>query len=145
MKSDIKASRIISSIIPAVGLFNRFFVKLPLGKRILAHSNRLLGRLLPSLSFLGYIKGATFENAIHNWENFLNLIGADYEVEQILPEERLYTIKRCPAGYCRLEHLDACTATMELDNSLVQRSGARLIVDKRAPLDGICIERVVPK
>jgi hypothetical protein len=34
---------------------------------------------------------------------------------------------------------------MELDNSLIESSGAKLIVDKRFPIDGICVERVVKK
>jgi hypothetical protein len=34
---------------------------------------------------------------------------------------------------------------MELDSSLVENSGAKLLVDKRFPLDGVCVERVVFK
>jgi hypothetical protein len=34
---------------------------------------------------------------------------------------------------------------MKLDNSLVENSGARLVVDKRFPIDGVCVERIVPK
>jgi hypothetical protein len=144
MKRDSIASRIIIMMLPIVGLFNRVFVRLPLGKRVISLSNRLTGKTLPSLAFLGYRKGASYETAIHNWENFLDLIGADYEAENISPEERRYTINRCPAGYCRSEHLDACQATMEIDRNLVEISGGRLIVDKRFPTDGICVERVVP-
>jgi hypothetical protein len=31
---------------------------------------------------------------------------------------------------------------MELDHRLVESSGGKLIVEKRFPLDGICIEKV---
>jgi hypothetical protein len=108
-------------------------------------TNKALGRLLPKLSFLGFRKEASYENAVWNWEIFLKLIGAEYDVEVKSPQSRIYNIKKCPAGHCRLEHLDACNATMELDNSLVENSGEKLIVDKRFPIDGICVERVVKK
>ncbi|MBF0119310.1 MAG: hypothetical protein HQK79_10780 [Desulfobacterales bacterium] len=146
MKTDIKNSRIISMLISVVGFCNRFVVNLPIfGKGIVGLSNKSLGKLLPSLTFLGFRKNATYENAIWNWEIFLNLIGAEYELEETISDSKCYIIKRCPAGYCHLEHLNACEATMELDHSLVESSGARLIVEKRLPIDGICIERIVPK
>lgn len=145
MKRDSIASRIIIMMLPVVGLFNRVFVRLPLGKRVISLSNRLTGKTLPSLVFLGYRKGASYETAVHNWENFLDIIGADYEVENISPEEKRYVINRCPAGYCRPEHFDACQATMEIDHNLVENSGGRLIVDKRFPTDGICVERLIPR
>ena len=47
------------------------------------------------------------------------------------------TRPECPARHCRLDHLDGCNATMELDKSLVLSSGARLIVDKQFPIDTI--------
>jgi hypothetical protein len=145
MKTVIKTSGIISKTIPFFGLYIRGVVRIPLLGRMLGSTNKALGRLLPNLSFLGFRKEASYENAIWNWEIFLKLIGAQYDVEETSPESKLYTIKGCPAGYCRLEHLDACKVTMELDNSLIERSGARLIVDKQFPTDGICVERVVRK
>jgi hypothetical protein len=145
LKIEIKPSGIISKIVPFFGLFIRSFVRIPLFGKFLGATNKALGRLLTKLSFLGFGKEASYENAIRNWEVFLKLIGAKYDVEQTSPESRLYTINECPAGYCRLEHLDACKVTMELDNSLVESSGAKLIVEKRFPIDGICVERIVPK
>jgi hypothetical protein len=145
MGVDSNNPGIISKAVPFWGFLFRFLAGIPLTGRITAFTNRLLGRLLPGFSFLGFRKEASYENAVWNWEIFLKLIGADYDVDETAPQERLYTIKKCPAGHCRAEHLKGCNVTMELDNSLVERSGARLIVDKRAPLDGICIERVVPK
>lgn len=145
MKTGVKHSGIIAKTIPFFGLYIRAVVRIPLLGRMLGSTNKALGRLLPNLSFLGFRKEASYENAIWNWEIFLKLIGAQYDVEGTSPESKLYTIKECPAGYCRLEHLDACKVTMELDNSLIERSGARLIVDKRFPIDGICVERIVPK
>jgi hypothetical protein len=145
MKTEVKHSGIISKTIPFIGLYIRGVVRIPLLGRMLGSTHKALGRLLPNLSFLGFRKEASYENAIWNWEIFLNLIGAQYDVEETSPESRIYTIKECPAGHCRLEHLDACKVTMELDNSLIERSGARLIVDKRLPIDGICLERIVPK
>ena len=145
MEKEIKYSRIISKTVPFWGAYFRIAVKIPLIGKTVGLTNKALGRLLPKLSFLGFRKEASYENAIWNWEIFLKLIGAQYDVEETSPESRLYTIKGCPAGYCRLEHLDACKVTMELDNSLIERSGARLIVDKRLPIDGICLERIVPK
>jgi hypothetical protein len=145
MKTKIKPSGIISKTIPFFGLYFRILIRIPLLGRTVGLTNKALGRLLPNISFLGFRKEASFENAVWNWENFLKLIGAQYDVEISTSRSRIYTIKKCPAGHCRLEHLDACKATMELDNSLVERSGARLIVDKRLPLDGTCVERVAPK
>ena len=145
MKTEIKHSRIISKTIPFWGSYFRVVVRIPLLGRTVGLTNKALGRLFPKLSFLGFRKEASYENAVWNWEIFLKLIGADYDVEAISPQSRIYNIKKCPAGHCRLEHLDACNATMELDNSLVESSGARLIVDKRFPIDGICVERVVKK
>jgi hypothetical protein len=145
MKTGVEPSGIIAKTIPFFGLCIRGAVRIPLLGKILGSTNKALGRLLPRLSFLGFQKEASYENAIHNWEIFLKLIGAQYHVEEASPGSRLYTISKCPAGYCRSAHLDACTVTMELDNSLIKRSGARLIVDKRSPLDGICLERLVPQ
>jgi hypothetical protein len=145
MKTEIKSSGIISKTIPFWESYFRIVVRIPLLGRTVGLTNKALGRLLPKLSFLGFRKEASYENAVWNWEIFLKLIGADYDVEAISPQSRIYNIKKCPAGHCRLEHLDACNATMELDNSLVESSGAKLIVDKRFPIDGICVERVVKK
>lgn len=144
MKTNDKTSLNVSFMIPAVGLFNRIVIKLPiLGKNILNLSNKMIGKLLPNLTFLGFRKETTYENAIWNWENFLSLIGADYTVENDSSSSRIYTIYKCPAGYCRLKHLGACQCTMELDHSLVESSGAKLVVEKRFPIDGVCIEKII--
>lgn len=143
MESDSALSWIILKATPFFGSYCRGVVRIPIIGRMLRLTNKLLGRLLPRLSFLGFRKGASYENAVWNWEIFLKLIGAQYDVQETSPRERLYTIKKCPAGHCRIEHLEACKATMELDNSLIETSGARLIVDMRFPIDGVCIERVV--
>jgi len=145
LKTESILSGIILKTTPYFGSYCRGVVRIPLLGRTLGLTNKVFGRLLPKLSFLGFRKEASYENAVWNWEIFLKLIGAEYEVEVISPQSRLYNIKKCPAGHCRLEHIDACNATMELDNSLVESSGAKLIVDKRFPIDGICVERVVLK
>ena len=145
MNTESNLSGIILKTTPFFGSYCRGVVRIPFLGRTLGLTNKALGRLLPKLSFLGFRKEASYENAVWNWEIFLKLIGADYDVEAISPQSRIYNIKKCPAGHCRLEHLDACNATMELDNSLIESSGARLIVDKRFPIDGICVERVVKK
>jgi len=145
MEKEVNHSGIIAKTIPFWGSYFRIVVRIPILGRTVGLTNKAMGRLLPKLSFLGFRKEASYENAVWNWENFLKLIGADYDVEAIAPHSRIYNIKKCPVGHCRLEHLDACNATMELDNSLVESSGARLIVDKRFPTDGICVERVVQK
>ena len=145
MKTEIKFSGIISKTIPFWGSYFRLVVRIPLLGRTIGLTNKALGRLLPNLSFLGFRKETSYENAVWNWEIFLKLIGAEYDVEATSPNSRIYNIKKCPAGHCRLEHLEACKATMELDNSLVERSGARLIVEKRFPIDGVCVQRLVAK
>ena len=145
MKTESKLSWVISKTAPYFGSYCRGVVRIPVLGRTLGVTNKALGRLLPKVSFLGFRKEASYENAVWNWEIFLKLIGAEYDVETISPQSRLYNIKKCPAGHCRLEHLDGCDATMKLDNSLVESSGAKLVVDKRFPTDGICVERVVPK
>ena len=145
MNKKDRAARIISKMIPFFGFYFRTVVKIPLLGRTVGPTNRAVGRLLPRIASLGFRKEASFDTAVWNWELFLKLIGARYDVEATVPQSKRYVIHACPAGHCRLEHLDACKATMELDNSLVERSGARLIVDKRFPLDGVCIERLVTK
>jgi len=145
MEKEVNYSGIISKTIPFWGSYFRIVVRIPLLGRTVGLTNKALGRLLPKLSFLGFRKEASYENAVWNWEIFLKLIGAEYDVEVKSPHSRIYNIKKCPAGHCRLEHLNACNATMELDNSLVENSGAKLIVDKRFPTDGICVERIVQK
>jgi len=145
MKTGINYSGIISKTVPFWGFFFRFAVRIPVLGKTVGLTNRSLGRLLPGLSFLGFRKEASYENAIWNWELFLKLIGAQYDAETVSPQLRIYNIRKCPAGHCRPGHLDACKATMELDNSIVESSGARLLVDKRFPIDGICVERIVPQ
>lgn len=145
MKSDTSSSGFIAKTIPFWGAFFRLAVKIPVMGKTVGMTNRALGRLLPSLSFLGFRKEATYENAVWNWEVFLKLIGAQYDTESMSEESKIYNIRKCPAGHCSMGHLAACTATMELDNSLVESSGGRLMVDKRFPVDGICVERVVRK
>ena len=141
----MKKEVLIAKTIPFWGSCFRGMVKIPLLGKTVGLTNKTLGRLLPKLSFLGFRKETSYENAVWNWEIFLKLIGAQYNVEVTSSRSRIYNIRKCPAGHCRLEHLDACNATMELDNSLVESSGAKLIVDKRFPIDGICVERVVKK
>lgn len=145
IKKESKLSWVISKTAPYFGSYCRCVVKVPLLGRTVGLTNKMLGRLLPKLSFLGFRKEASYENAVWNWEIFLKLIGADYDAETTSPQSKTYYIKKCPAGHCRLEHLDGCKATMELDNSLVENSGARLIVDKRFPIDGVCVERLIAK
>jgi hypothetical protein len=145
MKTESKFSKVIAKTIPFWGKYFRLAVRIPLLGKTVALTNKALGWLLPRLSFLGFRKEASYENAIWNWEVFLNLIGADYDAETTSSQSKIYYIKKCPAEHCRLEHLDACKVTMELDNSLVENSGAKLVVDKRFPIDGICVERVVSK
>jgi hypothetical protein len=145
MQSEIKYSGAISKTVPFWGSYFRLAVKIPLIGKTVGLTNKALGRLLPKLSFLGFRKEASYENAVWNWEVFLKLIGAEYDVETVSPQSKLYNIRKCPAGHCCLEHLEACKATMELDNSLVKNSGARLVVDKRFPIDGVCVERIVLK
>lgn len=145
MMTSKQSSRIIAKTVPFWGKYFRFAVRIrPVGK-LTALTNKLLGKILPKLFFLGFRKEASYENAIWNWEIFLNLIGADYDAEVTSPQSKTYYIKKCPAGHCRVQHLEACKVTMELDNSLVEKSGAKLIVDKRFPIDGICVEKVVAK
>ncbi len=145
MQTSNKSSRIIARTIPFWGKYFRIAVKISLLGKMTVMSNKALGWFLPKLSILGFRKEASYENAIWNWEIFLDLIGADYDVESTSPQSKTYYIKKCPAGHCRLQHLEACKVTMELDNSLVENSGAKLIVDKRFPIDGICVEKVVAK
>lgn len=145
MGREIKHFKLISKTIPFWGKYFRIAVKIPLLGKMTGAANKALGRLLPHVSFLGFRKEASYENAIWNWEIFLKLIGADCDAETTSAQSKTYYIKKCPAGHCRLEHLDACKVTMELDNSLVENSGATLIVDKRFPIDGICVERLVSK
>ena len=141
---NVKAAQFISFIVPVIGFWNRIIVRFPiLGKGIIVLSNKMTGKMLPYLSFLGFRKETSYENAVWNWEIFLNLIGAEYEAEEVSPEINVYTIKKCPAGFCSSKHLNACKATMALDHSLVESSGARLIVEKRIPVDGVCIEKIV--
>ena len=145
IKTESKIFKIIAKTIPLWGTYFRLAVKIPFLGKTVGPTNKFAGMLLPKLFFLGFRKEASYENAIWNWEIFLKLIGADYDVELTSPQSKIYYIKKCPAGHCRMEHLDACKVTMELDNSLVENSGAKLIVDKRFPIDGICVEKVVAK
>lgn len=145
MTTSNKTSQFVTQTVPFWGKYFRLAVKIPLLGKTVGPINKLVGRLLPKLSLLGFRKEASYENAVWNWEIFLKLIGAEYDAEVTSPQSKTYYIKKCPAGHCRLEHLDACKITMELDTSLVENSGARLIVDKRFPLDGICVENVVSK
>ena len=136
----------VSLVIPAIGFWNRMMVKIPfLGERLLVMSNKMTGKILPNLTFLGFRNDASFDNAIWNWELFLSMIGADYDIGESSADSKLYIIKKCPAGYCRPSHLTACRATMALDHSLVESSGAKLMVEKRFPTDGVCVEKVVKK
>jgi len=142
--SSDQSSWAIPTIVSVIGFGNRITAKLPiLGKKTIAFSSKIAGKLLPSMTFLGFRKEASYENAIQNWELFLKLIGAEYTAENTAPNEKTYTITKCPAGYCRPGHLKACQATMELDHNLVKNSGARLVVEKRIPTDGVCVEKIV--
>jgi hypothetical protein len=145
MGKSIRYSRIISKTIPFWGWYFRLAAKIPLAGKITGRTNKTLGKLLPKLSFLGFRKEASYENAVWNYEIFLKLIGAPYDVKIDSPLSRPFIIHKCPAGHCRLEHLNACKVTMKLNHSLVESSGAILMVDKRSPLDGSCVERVVSK
>ncbi len=138
-------SKIVKPVVAMVGWQNRLLVRVPAaGKKMVEGSSRALGKLLPSLGFLGFRKQPSYENALWNWEVFLALLGAEYEKETPDPQRNVYTFRRCPAGYCRQDHLAACEATMQLDYNLVERSGAGLVVEKCIPRDGVCVETLVP-
>ncbi|MDD3717782.1 MAG: hypothetical protein PHP28_03855 [Actinomycetota bacterium] len=145
MDKLVVASKVMKPVVKMVGAQNRLMVRVPGGKAMVGAMNRALGKLLPRLSFLGFRKDPSYENALHNWETYLVLVGAgDYEKETRGPRENVYTFHKCPAGFCRSAHADACDATMVLDHSVVESSGARLRVDKTIPVDGVCVEVVVP-
>lgn len=138
------ASKIMRPVVKVVGAQNRLMVRVPGGKKMVEVSGKALGKLLPRLSYLGFSREPSYENALHNWEIYLALVGAGgYEKEARGPEENVYTFRKCPAGFCTREHADACDATMVLDHSVVANSGARLRVEKTIPVDGICVEAVV--
>ena len=145
MKIIDRTSKAIAKTIPFWGAYFRIVAKIPLMGKIVGLTNKGLGKLFPRLSFLGFRKEASYENAVWNWEVFLKLVGAEYEVQIDSPKSRTYNFNKCPAGHCRPEHLDACKVTMELDNSVVESSGARLVIDKRIPADGVCIQKIVKK
>jgi hypothetical protein len=139
------AAMVMKPVVKLVGAQNRLMVRFPVGKMMVEATSRALGKLTPHLTFLGFRKEPSYENAIHNWEIYLALVGAgEYEKEVRGPQENVYTFHKCPAGYTCSEHLDACEATMVLDDTVVASSGARLRVDKRIPVDGICVEAIVP-
>lgn len=145
MKSETGSSGFIAMTVPFWGALFRLAVKVPVMGTMAGMANRALGRLLPGMSFLGFRREASYENALWNWEVFLGLIGAEYDAQTLSPDTRLYNIRKCPAGHCEPGHLEACRVTMELDSSLVESSGAKLVVDRRIPVDGICVEKIVAK
>ena len=145
MGDDSLASKARKGAASLVGMQNRLLVKIPVvGKKLAAGMSRTVGKLMPRLSFMGFRKEPSYENAIYNWENFLDQLGAEYEKEIRGPREIAYTFRKCPAGFCNSKHAEACDATMELDRNLVANSGARLRLEKTIPVDGICVEIIVP-
>jgi hypothetical protein len=144
MKDNPVLLKIMKVTVALTGLLNRALVRVPgVGKKMVASTSKSLGKVAPHLSFLGLRKEPSYDNAIWNWEIFLHLIGAEYEKEEVSPHKTTYTFHRCPVGCCRPEHLDACEATMQLDRNFVETSGARLMVEKCIPVDGVCVETLV--
>jgi len=147
MSKNIKSrtSKILKNSTSVIGVFNRALVKIPLvGEKMVAGTSKSLGRLTARNKMLGFKTDPSYENALFNWELFLELIGAEFKKDDLSPTAKVYTFVRCPAGYTEPEHLGACVATMELDQSLVSTSGGQLIIEKRIPIDGLCAVRIVP-
>jgi hypothetical protein len=140
-----RTSKILKSSTSVIGVFNRALVRIPLvGEKMVAGTSKSLGRLTARNKMLGFKTDPSYENALFNWELFLELIGAEFKKQDLSPTAKIYTFVRCPAGYTEPEHLGACVATMELDQSLVSTSGGQLIIEKRIPIDGLCAVRIVP-
>jgi hypothetical protein len=140
-----RTSKILESSTSVIGVFNRALVRIPLvGEKMVAGTSKSLGRLTARNKMLGFKTDPSYENALFNWELFLDLIGAEFKKQDLSPTAKIYTFVRCPAGYTEPEHLGACVATMELDQSLVSTSGGQLIIEKRIPIDGLCAVRIVP-
>ncbi|MCX5859448.1 MAG: hypothetical protein NT056_06075 [Proteobacteria bacterium] len=140
-----RTSKILKNSTAVIGVFNRALVKIPLvGEKMVAGTSKSLGRLTARNRMLGFRTDPSYENALFNWELFLELIGAEFKKDDLSPTAKIYTFVRCPAGYTEPEHLGACVATMELDQSLVSTSGGQLIIEKRIPIDGLCAVRIVP-
>ncbi len=141
---NAKVAKVVKPVVAAVGLQNRLMCRIPgVGSKMVGATSKSLGKLLPKLAFLGFRKEPSYENALWNWELFLELLGANYEKENLGPESNQYTFHKCPAGYTCAAHLDACEATMELDHNLVKSSGAKLLVEKCMPKDGVCVETLI--
>jgi hypothetical protein len=135
--------RITRRIPRIVGRLNRVLVRIPVvGETIASTNASLAGKILPSVSALGFQPSDSFEGAVANWENFLWRIGADFDRREESGSEIVYTFHSCPAGFTEPRHLRACKATMQLDHRLVEASGAQLVVECRIPEDGICVERL---
>ena len=140
-----KISKLMKRITPVVGILNRAMIRVPLvGEKLVVGAGKSLGRLTARNRALGFRTEPGYENALYNWELYLELLGADYQKKDAGPTDKIYTFIRCPAGFTEPEHLAACAATMELDQALVETSGARLIIEKRIPEDGMCSVRLVP-
>lgn len=140
-----RTSKVLKTTTPVIGVLNRVLVKVPLvGEKLVAGTSKSLGKLTARNKALGFKTEPSYENALYNWELFLELLGAEFKREDLSPTAKVYTFVRCPAGYSEPEHLSACVATMELDQSLVSTSGGQLIIEKRIPIDGLCAVRIVP-
>ncbi|MDD5222503.1 MAG: hypothetical protein PHE84_00810 [bacterium] len=140
-----RTSKILKNSTAVIGALNRALVRIPLvGEKMVAGPSKSLGRLTARNKILGFKTDPSYENALFNWELFLELIGAEFQKKDLSPTVKIYTFLRCPAGYTEPGHLGACAATMELDRSLVSTSGGQLIIEKRIPIDGLCAVRIVP-
>ena len=71
-----RTSQILKKSTPVIGVINRVLVKVPLvGEKMVAGTSKSLGRLTARNKLLGFKTEPSFENAIYNWELFLELIG----------------------------------------------------------------------
>ncbi|MHB8780736.1 MAG: hypothetical protein ACYC55_05070 [Candidatus Geothermincolia bacterium] len=141
-----KLAKVMKPIVAVVGMQNKLLVKIPgVGQKMVEGSSKGLGKVVPHLGFLGFRKEPSYENAVWNWEIYLSLLGAKYEKEVKGPQEITYKFTKCPAGYAKPGDLSACVATMKLDHTIVELSGARLIVEKCMPNDGVCVETLVAR
>lgn len=138
----MKMESIIPKILPFLGVYFRIGVKVPFLRQTIFFTNGAVGRLIPKLAFLGFRKGKSYENAIWNWELYLKLVGCAYEVQENDQKESIYILRQCPVGNCRRDHTDVCDATMTLDHNVVKTIGAKLILEKTIPVDGICVLRI---
>ena len=97
-------------------------------------SARALSRFFSIFPWLGGVRGASsIEETRQQLIDAGELMHFPFEFSEVDGNQFVLELPWCPYGFCKSDHQQPCDTAMEMDKTLLRRSGAQLIITDTIP------------